>query len=199
MAAPVVKTHIMKTLNSKTTVSKTPVLKTKRFVIRAFKEADLKTFAQYRSEPEIARYQSWENYSYQKALSLFHGIDYSNFGMIDQWYQLAITDAVSDQLLGDLAVHFIDREQVEIGFTVAPDNQNKGVAREAVSGLLDYLFNSLNKHRVIAITDTQNVASCRLLESLGFRKEAHFRQNIFFKGSWGDEYLYAMLKFEHKD
>ncbi|QIZ77534.1 GNAT family N-acetyltransferase [Ferrimonas lipolytica] len=174
----------------------TPSLKTHRFTIRAFTAADLELFTHYRSQPEVAKYQSWSDFNYADALSLFEKMDYQNFGVVGAWYQLAIADCESDILLGDLAVHFIDDEQVEIGFTIAPANQQKHVAKEAAVALLGYLFNTLNKHRVVATTDAQNVASYRLLESLGFRREAHFRQNIFFKGAWGDEYQYAMLRTE---
>ncbi len=66
---------------------------------------------------------------------------------------------------------------------------------------LHYAFGELNKHRVIATTDVLNVASHRLLEKLGFRREGHFIQNIFFKGAWSDEYQYALLRSEqgHSD
>ena len=174
----------------------TPNLRTERFIIRAFDEADLEIFAQYRSQPNVAKYQSWSEFTYSDAMALFQKIDYENFGVVGQWYQLAIADSDSNLLLGDLAVHFIDEEQVEVGFTVAPENQQKHVAKEAVLALLNYLFNRLKKHRVVATTDTKNTASIRLLESVGFRREAHFRQNIFFKGSWADEYQYAMLRSE---
>lgn len=176
----------------------TPTLTTARLIIRSFNEADLDIFTQYRSCPEVAKYQSWTDYTYAEALALFNSTDYANFAVAGQWYQLAIADVGNNQLLGDLAVHFIDDEQVEIGFTVAPENQKKAIAKEAVSALLAYLFNSLNKHRVVATTDTENLASFALLESLGFKREAHFRQNIFFKGAWGDEYQYAMLRAEHQ-
>ena len=56
----------------------------------------------------------------------------------------------------------------------------------------------LKKHRVVATTDVENTASYRLLETLGFRREGHFIQNIFFKGAWGDEYQYALLRSEGK-
>ncbi|MFS1872824.1 GNAT family N-acetyltransferase [Vibrio lentus] len=49
--------------------------------------------------------------------------------------------------------------------------------------MIDYLFVSLNKHRITAITDAENPASIALLERLGFRKEAHYLKNIFLKGS----------------
>jgi len=125
----------------------TPTLKTNRLTIRAFTEADLEIFTEYRAQPDVAKYQSWSDFNYSEALALFQKIDYANFGTVGSWYQLAIADSDSDLLLGDLAVHFIDNDQVEIGFTIAPENQNKHVAKEAASAFLDYLFNTLSKLR----------------------------------------------------
>ncbi|WP_416307155.1 GNAT family N-acetyltransferase [Neptunicella sp. SCSIO 80796] len=176
----------------------TPILKTEQLIVRAFEQADLPVFAHYRAQEEVARYQSWTDYSYQDALDLFNQTDYSSFGTAGHWYQLAIAGRQSNQLLGDIAVHFMDDNQVEMGFTVAPQNQGQHIATQAVSVFLVYLFTELNKHRVVATTDTRNVASCRLLEKLGFRREAHFIQNIFFKGAWGDEYQYALLQSEQR-
>jgi len=170
---------------------------TKNFTIRPFQEKDLRAFAVYRANEKVAKYQSWtKDYTLADALALFERIDYGNFGKEGNWYQLAIIDTLSQALVGDLAVHFMDCDQVEIGFTVDPVHQGKGVGCEAVCALLDYLFFELGKHRVIAITDTRNMASCRLLEKVKFRREAHFIQNVFFKGAWGDEYVYAKLKSE---
>jgi len=173
-----------------------PVLKTESFVIRAFEEKDLAPFTHYRSQEAVSKYQSWTNYFYQDAVELFESMDYSTFGSEGCWYQLAISTLDSDELVGDLAVHFIDQEQIEVGFTICPEYQGKGVATEAVSSFIRYVFAELNKHRVVATTDAQNVASYRLLEKLGFRREAHFIQNVFFKGAWGDEYQYALLRSE---
>ena len=175
----------------------TPSLETKNFVLRAFESKDLKHFAAYRANPTIARFQSWSDYTYKDALHFFQNTNYSNFGGVGNWYQLAIANKQSDVLIGDLAVHFVDDQQVEIGFTVSPEFQGKGVAIESIKALLNFLFLELKKHRVIAITDTENTPLCRLLEKLGFRKEAHYVKNIFFKGAWGDEFLYAILGSEY--
>ncbi|GLS84558.1 GNAT family N-acetyltransferase [Paraferrimonas haliotis] len=165
-------------------------------IIRPFQLKDLECFAEYRGQESVARYQSWSNYSYQDAVKLFEAMDYSTFGSIGQWYQLAIVAKKGDSLLGDLAIHFVDEQQLEIGFTVAPQFQGQGIASEAVSALLAYVFTHLKIHRVTATTDVNNVASYKLLEKLKFRREAHFIQNIFFKGKWGDEYQYALLRSE---
>jgi RimJ/RimL family protein N-acetyltransferase len=174
----------------------TPTLRTDRFVIRAFETKDLEPFTRYRANPEVARYQSWSNYTYRNAETLIGSMDYSRFGVTGNWYQLAVADIDSDELLGDIAVHFLDDDQIEIGFTVAPEYQRKSVAFEAVSRFLAYIFGDLKRHRVTATTDVKNKPSFRLLEKLGFRREAHFIQNIFFKGAWGDEFQYALLRSE---
>jgi RimJ/RimL family protein N-acetyltransferase len=49
---------------------------------------------------------------------------------------------------------------------------------------------------VIAECDVDNIASWSLLDKLGFRREAHLVENIFFKGKYGSEYHYALLRRE---
>ncbi len=172
---------------------------TQRLLCRAFELADLKLFTAYRADPEVARYQSWQDYQYQDALTLFEGLQQTPFGTQGTWMQLALECRQTKSLLGDLALHFIDEQQVEIGFTLASEYQGQGLAREAVQGLLLYLFETLGKHRVSAITDVDNHAAWGLLERVGFRREAHYRDNIFFKGSWGSEYGYALLASEWRE
>lgn len=147
----------------------------------------------YRALPEVAKYQSWSEYRFQDAQALFGEMKKCKFGTLGAWFQLAILEKESNQLLGDLAVHFIDEEKIEIGFALAPNFQGLGYASETVVGLLTYLFADPKLHRVVATTDFDNLASWLLLERVGFRREAHFIENIFFKGVWGSEYQYAML------
>ena len=101
-------------------------------------------------------------------------------------------------LVGDCALKIEehDERQAEIGYTLSRAYQGRGIASEAVSCVLEYAFVTLRLHRVIAITACENAASVALLERLGLRREGHFRQNVWFKGKWGDEFLYAMLQEE---
>jgi RimJ/RimL family protein N-acetyltransferase len=165
--------------------------------LRAFRESDLPAFVKYRSDPEVARYQGWNcPYSREEARALLDKIEATPFGTKDSWCQIAVAGLRTDELLGDLAVHFLDSDQIEIGFTVAVENQRKGYAKEALAALLKRCFQDLKMHRAIAITDARNAAAAGLLAKVGFRKEAHFRRNIFFKGEWGDEFLFACLSEE---
>ena len=111
------------------------------------------------------------------------------------WFQLIILDLASSDVIGDLALHFRedDHRQVEIGINVAPAQQGRGYAAEAIHCVLGYLFGQLGKHRVVAITDAANDAAARLFLRVGFRQEAHFVEHVWFKGSYGSEYLFALL------
>ena len=72
------------------------------------------------------------------------------------------------------------------------------MAREAAGLLVGHLFGTLHRHRVIAVTDAENLSAQKLLTALGFRKEAHYVKNVLFKGKWRDECLYARLATEWK-
>ena len=100
--------------------------------------------------------------------------------------------------MGDLASHVNQTEprEMEVGFTLDPAHQGKGYATEALRGLLDLAFGSLGMHRVVAVTDALNAPAAALLERVGMRREAHFLENIFFKGVCGSEFLFAMLEHE---
>jgi RimJ/RimL family protein N-acetyltransferase len=168
-----------------------------RVRIRDFSEKDLPEFARYRALPDVARYQSWERYGLEDARRLYAAQQAVSFGTAGSWHQLAVTDKRDDSLLGDCALHFLeDGRQMEIGFTLAPEHQGRGLAREAVGLLVAHLFGPMGRHRVIAVTDAENLPAQKLLTALGFRKEGHYIRNVFFKGKWGDECLFACLSSE---
>ena len=99
-------------------------------------------------------------------------------------------------IIGDLGIHFIDDEQAEIGCTLAKKHHGKGYATEALKSAIDYLFNELNKHRIIGSIDPNNVSSIGLVKRLKFRKEAHFKESLLINGEWFDDIVYAILKTE---
>ncbi|MCB2379925.1 GNAT family N-acetyltransferase [Hymenobacter sp. BT635] len=177
-------------------MSATPLLLTARLRLRAFQPTDVTAFATYRAAPEVARFQSWEPYSAeQSAAFVASQAGISIPGEPGSWVQIAIARPDTDELLGDcaLCLNADEPRQAEIGITLAPQHQGQGYATEALRGLLGYCFQELKLHRVVAVTDCLNQSSVQLLMRVGMRREAHFRQNIWFKGAWGDEYVFALL------
>ena len=173
-------------------------LETARLILRHFTDADLVPFMAYRNDPDVARYQGWEGISEAEAHAFIEEQKLVQPGVPGQWFQIAIALKETGMLAGDCALKIDehDERQAEIGYTLARAYQGKGIAAEAVSRVLDYAFRTLELHRVIAITDCENAASIALLERLGLRRDGHFIQNVWFKGKWADEYLYAILQHE---
>lgn len=169
-----------------------------RLVIRKFGMQDVESFYQYRSNPDIARFQSWENYTIQDAESFVSRQLESSPDQPGTWFQHAVALAASDQIIGDCAIHTLGAEPriVELGFTLAPEHQGKGYMHEALCALLDYVFGTLNKHKLIAFSDVRNTKSIHVLERLGMRREGHLLENYMSKGHWADEYQYAILQSE---
>jgi RimJ/RimL family protein N-acetyltransferase len=172
---------------------------TKRLVLRPLQVDDAPAFAAYRSDPDVARYQSWETtYSPAEAerlVALQEGVAVGDPGA---WLQLAAVDRVSGALCGDCAVRIAtdQPETAEVGVTFAPATQGSGLATEALGAVVTRLFEQHGVHRVFAQADDRNIPVHRLLERLGFRCEARLIEADWFKGEWTTLRIYAYLRRE---
>jgi aminoglycoside 6'-N-acetyltransferase len=168
-------------------------IRTGRLVVRRFKAGDADAFAAYRSDPEVARYQSWD-----APVSSADAARYmADFAAAEEgvpgWFQYAVALRGNGTLIGDVAVCLHDNGmQAELGFTLATAHQGKGYATEAARCVLDRLFGA-GLHRVSAECDARNTASARLLERLRFRGEGCRRRHTWIKGEWTDDLLFGLL------
>lgn len=174
---------------------------TERLLLREIKIADAEAMFQYRSDPQIYKFQNWKPRTLKEVSEFIS----SNIAKIpntpNTWYQVGIYVKETNNLAGDIGLHFIgsDNMQVEIGYTLSLEHQSKGYATEAVIGIINYLFNNLHKHRIIASLDPDNSKSIALLERIGLRKEAHFKKSLWINNEWVDDVVYAILKEEWLD
>lgn len=173
---------------------------TSRLHIRNMSLSDLDHFYAYRSDPEVTKYQGFDVMNKDACLTFISQQINKPFGHPGEWVQYTLEDQQSGQLIGDCAIRLdaFDPRLAEIGITISTLHQRKGYAKEAMRGILKFLFETEHIHRVTETVDAENTASIRLLKSLNFRQEGHFIENIFFKGKWGSEYQFAMLNSEWK-
>lgn len=173
------------------------LIETPRLLIRNLRSTDLDDFHSYRSDPEVTKYQGFDVMSREEAAAFIARQVDKTFGDPGEWVQYALEERATGKLIGDCAIRLLDDiRMAEIGMTLSPARQRQGYAHEAMRGILTHLFDTLQVHRVVETVDAENTASIALLRSLGFRQEGHFIENIFFKGKWGSEYQYAMLRRE---
>ena len=103
------------------------------------------------------------------------------------------------KVIGNVSCCKRDFAAKEMGFIINRRYQRKGYAIEGLSAAVQNAFRE-GAHRVYAECDPRNAASWKLLERAGFRREAHFRQNIWFRKDdrgnpvWKDTFVYAILE-----
>lgn len=175
-------------------------IQTKRLAIRNLVETDLEDFFFYRSNPDVTKYQGFGVMTIKECVAFIDQQKHMLFGKPGEWVQYAIEDLSTTCLVGDCAIKLQETNTriAEVGITISHKHQQNGFAKEALMGILDFLFDRKNVYRIQEIVDAENTEAIRLLESVGFRQEGHFIENIFFKGKWGSEFQYAMLAREWK-
>ncbi|MEO1261531.1 MAG: GNAT family protein [Bacteroidota bacterium] len=173
-------------------------ISTNRLAIRNLQLTDLNDFHSYRCLPAVALYQGFDIMNKEECEKFIREYKDKELGKPGEWVQFAIAQKQNDQLVGDCAIklHAPDPRIAEIGMSISPSFQQRGYAKEAMLGIMNFLFNQKEVHRIVEITDAENKASIQLLKSLGFRQEGHFIENIWFNNKWGSEYQYAMLRKE---
>jgi len=138
--------------------------------LRRLRRSDLGAFQAYRSIPELGRYQGWSPMSEAEALAFLVEMEATALFQPGRWVQLGIADPSSEVLLGDIGLRLSeDSQTAEVGFTLSPLAQGRGVASAAVRAALQLLFRATPVSLVVGITDARNTRSVRLLERLGFQ------------------------------
>ena len=174
-------------------------LVTERLRLRPFTADDLPAFVAYRARPEVAAYQSWdETFDLADAERFLAEQEAVSFGSPGAWVQLAIEDRDTGALLGDCAVKVLDHQPgtAELGVTLSPNHQGRGIATEALEAVVRHLFDEADMHRVYAETDDRNQAVHRVFERLGFRCEARLVESDWFKDEWTTLRVFALLRRE---
>jgi RimJ/RimL family protein N-acetyltransferase len=169
-------------------------LVTERLAIGPLRAADLPAFVAYRRDPGVARFQTWEvDYSIADAERLLAELAGAGLGRVGEGVQLGLTDRADGRLVGDCFSHILAEPPgtAEIGVTLAPDAQGRGLAREAVGALVGALFEEHGIGRVVAQADDRNRAVHHVLEHVGFRLAGRSTERS--KGEWTTVRRYAVL------
>jgi len=174
-------------------------IETERLSLRPLVYEDLDDAHAYYSRPDVARYLYWEPRDREESLEA--PAAYSSRTELAEegdGLVLGVVPREVGRVVGQVNLQWRSREhrQGEIGFVFHPDHHGRGYAGEAARAMLRIGFEDLRLHRIAGRCDARNLASARLMERLGMRREAHLVENEFIKGEWTDELLYAMLEGE---
>lgn len=163
--------------------------------LRRLGATDLDAFQAYRRIPELGRYQGWSPMCDAEALAFLVEMSRAPLFASGRWLQLGIAAPQAGILVGDIGLHLSDDGRTgEVGFTLQPSAQGRGVATSAVREALGILWAATAATRVLGITDARNAASVRVLERLGF--DCRERREVVFKGEPCVELVYALPRHD---
>jgi RimJ/RimL family protein N-acetyltransferase len=176
-----------------------PVL-TKRLSLRPATVADLEATWQFRRLDEVSRWMtaapsSLEDYrtSFEDPERLAKSLVIELAGAVIGDLMLAIEDPWAQKEVADQAKGV----QAELGWSLDPRFGGCGYATEAVEALIRLCFEDLSLRRVTANCFADNVASWRLMERVGMRREIHtLRESLHRSDGWLDGMGYALLADE---
>ena len=171
-------------------------LKTERLSIKPVKLADLGDIHQLHSIPEVDEFNTLgipENIGITKKMLIALIADWEQKEI--EKYSFVIKLLGNNETIGMLAINLQSKKYnaAEIWYKLNPKFWNKGYATEAVKEILNFGFNELKLHRIEAGCAIKNIASIKVLEKVGMKREGQKRQTLPLKSGWSDNYEYGIL------
>ena len=157
--------------------------------LRRFKKSDLNDLYEYLSDEEVVKYVP------HKPMTLEEVEDNLKW-RISTDEMIAVELKGNGKMIGNVYLGRRDFEAMEIGYVFNRSYWGKGYAKESCEKLIASAFTE-GVHRIYAECDPQNTGSWKLLEALGFEREKHLRENVYFwkdaenRPIWKDTYIYG--------
>ena len=170
------------------------ILETERLLLRRYQKEDLQDLFEYLSDIEVVQYEPYKPLTFDETKENLKW-------RIQTEEMIAIELKDSHKMIGNVYLGKREFETLEMGYVLNRNYWGAGYATESCKVLIEQAF--LNGiHRIYSECDPNNQNSWKLLETLGFQREAHFRKNVYFwkdenkKPIWKDTYVYAKLNVE---
>lgn len=172
-----------------------PIL-TDRLILRRFTHDDSEDILEFVSHPSVSRVATEVEAT---AAGVIKYIDIQNsyepFEK-NKCFDLAIERKEDRRVIGLLTLICKEHMQGQIGWALGVEYRGKGYATESAGALINYGFDVLELHRIYAETTDKNVASWKVMERLGMRKEACLKEAESRDGKWLDSLTYGILAAE---
>jgi len=172
-----------------------PEFETERLRFRKIYVSDAKEIFLIRSNDDVMRFMDVpRHHSISDSEKLIETAEesYKNeTGM--NW---AIIEKHSQSFIGYIGFIRIFSEhcRAEIGYVLKPEYWGKGYMFETINRLVRFGFEEMKLHSIEANVNPLNERSKKVLERVGFKKEAHFRENYLFNGEFLDSIIYSLLE-----
>jgi len=175
-------------------------LSTSRLVLRDFLVSDFDALRALEAHSDTYYFENANPSEETTRMQLEKMIEHQNISP-RQYYRLAITIHTQDEVLGRISLVLSSEaaREWEIGWAIHPNGWGKGYATEAARCMMDFAFNELGAHRIIAISHASNMASVRVMEKLSMKIDGFLRETRWWHDAWHNELIYSILDREWKN
>jgi len=179
--------------------TKFPILETERLILREHDLADAEALFAMRTNETVMKYIDRERpkdiFEIKDFISRFRN-GYENGDNL-AWV-IALKENPK-QMIGSVGYWRTDfaNHRAEIGYMLHPDYWRKGIISEALKKSIAFGFEEVDLHTISANINVKNDASRQMLIKHGFVKEAHFKQDYYFRGQFLDSEIYGLLNPNH--
>jgi [ribosomal protein S5]-alanine N-acetyltransferase len=172
-----------------------PVLETRRLRLRLPMLEDAAGVATYASDPYVSRYVSWPTHRSLADAEAFlkYAIGAIETGHEHNW---VIVERATSSVAGTVGLR-VQGHRMELGYALARRWWGQGFATEAAEAVVAWALAQPTVHRVWAVCDVDNVASARVLEKIGMRREGRLANWAVLPNLGGaprDCWCYARVK-----
>ena len=174
-------------------------LKTARMSLRPYEMDDLTALHDMFGREDICRYLPWEPMDLDQARAkIEQRVGQTHIEADGDPLVVAAVEDASGRVVGEFMLRLASSSsrQGEIGWSLIPEVHGRGLATEGAREMLRLGFDELGLHRIVATCDPRNLASLRVMERIGMRREAEFVDSESLKGEWIGEIVCAILQSE---
>jgi ribosomal-protein-alanine N-acetyltransferase len=175
-----------------------PEIETERLLLRELLPSDAPALFRIFADPRVTQFYDLTTFTdLRQAGELIDFFDESF--ELERSIRWGITRLEDDALIGTCGFVWLRTHRGEIGYELHPDFWGQGYMHEALDAILDFGFTELQLNRIEALVMVENAPSAQRLRDLGFQEEGVLRQHDYFKGSFHDMRLFAILAGDYYD
>jgi RimJ/RimL family protein N-acetyltransferase len=172
----------------------TVTMKTKRLTLREFHDSDLPAVHAYAQDAETTKYLEWgPNTLKETTVFLNESLGFQK-EQPRVTFDMAIIVDGDQKLIGACSVTILDKKKriSALGYVLHSKAWGQGYATEAANALAKFAFEELGMDKILATCDAMNLASERVMQKIGMRKESELAKDKFIKGMYRDTLVYSL-------
>jgi len=177
------------------TFKETPVLESERLIYKKIVPENTYDMYEYSKQEEVTRYLLWTPHISVTQTERYINLLQKKYANGSFW-DFGLTSKEDGKFIGTCGITSIDDDTntLEIGYVLAPNYWEKGLATEAARKVMDYCFTTFSPDRICGKFMEGNDGSMGVMKKLGMTLEGIYRRSMYVKGDYKTIHVYEITK-----